>query len=161
MYDVLEFPEDICVSRFSRTKVLLIFIYGDDFQRRNIRRNFFKTLAGAWIYIILIISSMVMLFFLRHGDMHRKDSLISVYMNITIALTSASALRYGNRLEKIFFMILLFAAFLINTIALDNFLFYTFLTEEEIRMNTLEKYAEFNPPTSLAGIPPDVITYVQ
>lgn len=55
---------------------------------------------------------------------------MSVDMDISIALTSAASLCYENQLEKIFFMILLFGAFLINTIALDNFLFYSFLTED-------------------------------
>lgn len=122
-------------------------MYGEDFPLQNIRRNFLKTLAGAWIYIALIISSMVILFVLRYGDLDRRYTFISVYMDIIIAITSASSLRYQNHLEKIFFAILLFGTFLINTIALDNFLFFTFVTEEVNRMDSFEKYADFNPPT--------------
>lgn len=140
-------PFFIPLKHYSWDETRLIFVYGIDFPLRNIRRNFFKTLTGAWIHVALIVPAMVILFLLRHGDVNQTSVFMSVLMDITIAITGASNLRYGNRSEKIFFTILLFGAFLINTIALENFLFFTFITEEPNRMDSLEKYIDFNPPT--------------
>lgn len=135
------------LSRYFSHDIFAIFVYGDDFPRISYRRNFFKTLSAAWIHVAFFISGMILLFFLRHGDLNRQNILIAVYMDIIIVCTGASSLRFGNRLEKIFFSILLFSIFLINTIALENFLFYTFLAEEEYRMDSMQKYVEFNAPT--------------
>lgn len=144
----------IFLNNHYRQKLFLIFVYGDDYPLVKTRRNFLQIFVGARIFIILIGLAMVFfLFLIRHGDMTRKDTFISVYMDIIIGITNGSNLRYENHLEKIFFSILLFGAFFINTIALDNFLFYTFLTEEPNRMNSLEKYIEFNPPTFELNLP--------
>lgn len=125
----------------------MFFIYGDDFPLKSYRPDFFKILAAAWIHITFFISGMIVLYLMRHGESNRRGIFITVYMDIMIVWTGASSLRYENRIEKIFFAILLFGTFLINTIALENFLFYTFLTKEEYRMDSMEKYVEFNTPT--------------
>lgn len=143
-------PYYIPLKHYSWNETRLIFVYGADFPLRNIHRNFFKTLACAWIHVALIVPAMIILLCLRHGDVNRSDIFMSVYMDIMIAITGASHLRYGNGLEKIFFTILLAGAFLINTIALENFLFLTFITEEPNRMDSLEKYIDFNPPTLIS-----------
>lgn len=146
-YDHTKLSHSKFLDRYTRSSVSLVFVYGDDFSRRPILRNFYKMLASGWCYIIFIVMVMAILFFLRHRDLDRENVYLSMYVDVVITLTSASSLHYNNHLEKVFFAILLLGAFLINTIALDNFLFYTFLTEESYHMDSLIKYAEFNSPT--------------
>lgn len=158
-FDKSKLPHSKCLNRPLGVKTFLIFVYGVDFTRQNIFRHFFILLAGTWIYIALIVWAMTILFFLRRGELHRVDVFTSAYMDITIALTGAANLRYGNHLEKIFFMILLFGAFFINTIALDNFLFYIFLTDEPERVDSFVKFAEIDPPTVLNSYPVEKFRY--
>lgn len=121
-------------------KAQIMFIH-----RKNDESNaltFLKIIETAWIQIVFILCAMIMLCFLRRGDLNRRVDIALVYIDVMIAVTGGGNLRYRNKIEKIFFGILLLGAFYINTIGIDNFLFATFLTDTPDGVDTFEKLAE-------------------
>lgn len=106
--------------------------------------NVLKIFGTIWIQIMFIILATTMLYFLRIGDLMRRVGLLSTYIDVLIVITGGGNLRYHNKLEKIFFGILLLGTFFINSIGIDNFLFATFLTEGPRRIDTLDKLISSN-----------------
>lgn len=146
------------LNRHIEDDIVLVFFYGDDFSITNYRRNLFKLAANIWIPITFSAVGFLMLYFMRRGDLNRQNIFIRVWMDIMIAVISGSSIRYQNRLEKIFFAIFLVGVFFINTIFVENFLFYVFVTEEPNRMDTLKKFAKFNQTIFVSNDPifPDI-----
>lgn len=138
------------IPSYEKIRVFVIFCDGVDFSRSNARRNFFKILENSSIILLLIIFAMIILFLIRRRARLPLNGFISIYMDVMVATTSGGSLRYQHKWEKVFFGILLFAAFFINTINIDNFLFYTFLEGDTNRMDTFEKLAAFNPPVYIS-----------
>lgn len=130
----------------SRSKLYLLFEYGDDFHSSSVRRNILKIFQSASAHIVFAIIAVILLFSIRRKIGLRRDGLISVYIDVIIVVAGGGSLRYQHRLEKVFFGILLLGVFFINTIAIDNFLFCTYLTEDVDRIDTIEKFIKFNPP---------------
>lgn len=139
-------PFTISIHSPFRTKLFLEFIYGDDFNRSNAPQIFLMILTNAMIFCLLIIVSIVVLCFIRRKANLPKDGFISAFFDVLIAVIGGGNLQYRHKLESAFFLILLFGSFLLNTICVDNFLYYTFSFGKENRMDSLEKMIDFNAP---------------
>lgn len=118
-----------------------MFVHGMNDSPSVLRLDILKVFQATWIQIVFITCAMIMLYFIRRGDLMRRVEFISVYIDVMIAVTAGGNLRYRDKFEKIFFGILLLGSFYINTIGVDNFLFATFLSQTPERIDTFDKLA--------------------
>lgn len=132
------------------SKVYIMFVHGKNDSLFTLRFDILKVFRTIWIQMVFISCAMIMLYFLRRGDLMRPVDLISVYIDVMIAVIGGGVLRYRDKFEKIFFGLLLFGSFYINTIGVENFLFATFLKQTPERIDTFDKLAvhlkSFNSP---------------
>lgn len=118
-----------------------MFVHGKNNSFFALRFDILKVFQTIWIQILFITCAMIMLYFIRRGDLMRPVDLISVYIDVMIAMIGGGVLRYRDKFEKIFFGLLLLGSFYINTIGVENFLFATFLTQTPERIDTFDKLA--------------------
>lgn len=123
----------------------IIVLRRKDSFRPILQLNILATINRAWYHIGFMICGMIMLYFLRRGDLMLQNNFTSAYIDVVIAIFGGGNLRYRNKLEKIFFGFLLLAAFYINTICVENLLYADFLIKTPERIDTFDKLAKLNP----------------
>lgn len=126
-------------------RVYIVFVYGIDLNRSLTNLNILNMFARAGFHVFFTACATIMLYFLRRGDFLRRNSLISDYVDVMIAVIGGGNLRYRNKLEKIFFGVLFLGSFYINAIGI-NFLFETFLAQVPERIDSIETLSKSNHP---------------
>lgn len=106
--------------------------------------NFLEIFKRAWIHILFMILAIILLYFLRRGDIMLEDNFTLAYVNLMTVITGGGTIRYRDKLEKIFFGFLFLGSFYINTICIDNLLYAEFLIETPDHVDSFAKLAQLN-----------------
>lgn len=153
LYFFIPPPKDENNSNFTvfypnaqKAKVFMQFIRRKNFTQYNTHLTAFESLTSTLWFTVFFFMSIFILFCIRRRMRLRRDGLISVYLDMVIAMTGSSRLRFNHRVETIFFASLLFFHFFLNRIYMDDFLFASFLPSGGKRIDSFEKIAKFKLP---------------
>lgn len=86
-------------------------------------------------------------FFMQVYGIHK--SIVIVAYIIEIVIHRQRSQQNENVIQSRLLFFYAYYISCINIIALEHFLFYTFVTEEPNRMDSVEKYIDYNPPTQI------------
>lgn len=130
----------------SISKVVLIIIRDTATLSTTARLEISEIFKRAWIHIVFMTFAVIMLFFLRLGNLMLENNFTMAYVDVMAVVTGGGTIRYRDKLEKIFFGFLLLGSFYVNAICIENLLFAEFLIKAPERIDTFEKLAKCNIP---------------
>lgn len=130
---------------FHSVKLLVIFVYGSDYQRKvnNNLLNKLEIFLLNWTNLV-VFSGVMVLCFIRRFPMLRREGFISVLIDVMIIFIGGGQFRLSHRLERWFFAILSMGAFFLNAIGLEATLFPTYLPSQQ-KVETFHQLAEMKP----------------
>lgn len=135
---------------FYSVKLIVVFVYGSDYQRKFSDNLFSKLMVFVFNWTnLFVISAAVVLCFLRRLRRLQHDGFISSLIDVTVIFTGGGTLRFDHKLERWFFVIMSIGALFLNAICLEPTLFPSFLQHQQ-RVDTFNELSEINPPVYVA-----------
>lgn len=129
---------------YKSNEIAVIFVYGTDFQRQL---NIWIVPPPVQLLIIVIVSFVVLitiiLYIIRRKLKLRRDSSVSALIDIIIAIIAGGNLRTSHNIERLFFAILLIAAFFIISMFTGNLLDCIYSVWNQ-KIDTFESLANIN-----------------
>lgn len=105
----------------------VIFLYGTDFERHmNILLIPGSIETLAYIILLFVSSAAIILCIIRRKLKLRRDGLISTFIDTVVAFVAGGNLQMKHKLERLFFAVMLIAAFFITSIFAGSILFYMY-----------------------------------
>lgn len=129
---------------YKSNKIAVIFVYGTDYERQL---NIWIVPPPVQLLIIVIVSFVVIitiiLYIIRRKLKLRRDSSVSALIDIIIAIIAGGNLRTSHNIERLFFAIVLIAAFFIISIFTGNLLDCIYSVWNQ-KIDTFESLANIN-----------------
>lgn len=131
---------------YQSTEISVLFVYGDDFEREM--GSFLVPesvqILNIIILVFLLTSSIILCIMRRKFSLRRNDFMAS-FMDTMVSFTGGSTLQMQHGAERLFFGVLLFAAFFIISIYVGDVLFYIYRLLDQ-KISTFEQLAMVSPP---------------
>lgn len=133
-----------------KRKLYILSMLMDDFPRTKQRQNFFNIMKNSAFILLFVLLSISILYFVRRQT--RRVDISTVYLDVMMTTVGGGNLRFFDKWDKIICGILLFGAFLVNTICVDNFLYHAYLLGDANHMDSMDKLIKFNPPIFFSSV---------
>lgn len=104
-----------------------MFVYGIDFTRQMniiVIPDTFKLLI--YLLVLFMSSASCILWFVRRRFRLRRDGILATTIDTIVAFTAGGNLQMKHKYERLFFAVMLIAAFFITSIFTGGILFYTY-----------------------------------
>jgi len=128
----------------SKNQYYLMFFYKNDYYVAMTYKNVKNIFQSSWPFPCLMAIGFTCLYLVRRYYRLHRSNFVSICLDTIVTWVGGGNLQYQNHAEKIIFPIFLFGGFLINTIALDNFLYQSFLLDRNDRIDSVKKLIEYN-----------------
>lgn len=131
---------------YQSVELSVLFVYGDDFEREMSGFLIPQSVQTLNIIILVfLITSATILYMMRRKLTLRRNDFMLSFMDVMVTFTSGSSLQMQHRAERLFFGVLLFAAFFITLIYTGDVLFYIYRLMDQ-QISTFEQLAIISPP---------------
>lgn len=141
----------ISLQSDKKVNLKVIIVHGSEFKRRSfgfISLSEFMSSTFARILSFWFISTSFVLFIIRRlttiGRRYFLYDFIVALIDMTIAYVGGGHLRYNHRWEKVFFMLMIFGMFFMQSLGLCGVLFQSFLFVDHNGIDTFEKLSKLN-----------------
>lgn len=127
-------------------KMVVYFIYGDDFQRQKDIFRMPQSVRVLYIgMIVFVILASIVLSFIRRKFNLRRGGLFSTCIDTCVAFINGGNLQMQHKWERWFFGILLIASFFLMAICTSDLLCFVYHIEDQ-KIDTFEELAQTQSP---------------